>query len=1321
MKTIFTFFSLLLMIPTASDAQVIISEVCPTNRFQVPDEDEDYPDWIEIYNAGTEAQNLIGYQLSDDEDPKWTFPDFVLGAGNRVLVFASGKNKGGLGQNKIDHWETAINEGDQWHYFIGTEEPPADWSSISFDEDLWASAPGGFGYADGDDATELPDTTRVVYYRKKFIVTDLVVLDSAIMSMDYDDGFVAYLNGVEIFRSYNMPDGVIDHTTVADPDHEAQLYAGGLPDIFPLSKKQINELLVIGENVLAIEVHGIQPPSSDLTGRTWLHFGLHTADQVYGPNPFFFDALIEINFHTDFKIGFGEKAVLFDPEGSVIDEVDIPYLRPENSIMRLGDTGAWCLTDSITPADYNGNNCLSGYSAKPSISPIAGFYTDEQTITISGTDVRYTTDGSEPEETSDPYTGPFVVTSNTVIRARSFAPGLLAGETASSSYFIGETSDLPVLSISSRHGDLFYDPEGGLAAYDDYNSGRRAPVHLEYFDAEKNLAFAENASLRPVGGYSIAFDQKSMQFSFDEEYGARDDVHYPIFSRDKPGIESYHEFRVRNMDDDWNSTRMRDILANQMTLPTHCASTGYQHMAVYINGEYWGHYGGREVSNEYYVRDNHGAEPDEVDQILSSYFEDEDYLVDEGTGDDFFDMSDFIIQNDMSDSAQFAKAANRIDWENWVDYFAAEMYMGNGDWFSSMYFNNTRMYRATDVRWRYILFDVTFAQGNNVSDDINILYEALANPAQPNRYTDMFNSLLANLEFKRYFINRFADLMNEYWTPEKAAAIADQNATEIATEIHKQSQRWGSVDSLDWRNEVHELKEFHVVRRIYQRDQIQEYFDLNEQVDLTLRVEPEGAGVIHINSIIPQTYPWAGIYFNGNPVTITAVANPGYTFDHWEENLPGGVLPSSFTIDLDPFSEVTAHFTGSAKPVALNVTEINYDSDSTTNSGDWIEIQNNADFAIDLTQYNVYDQDWFNVFPLPAGTILQPGERLVVAEDLDAFGKQHPQVNNVLGSSRIKLDNGGDEVRIADRNRNFVFEAGYDDSLPWPCTPASFGRTLERQPGTTDPSDPASWFDGCMGGSPGDVYSPCDDAVIISEINYNSSDDLDAGDWFEIKNQLTIPVDLSGWTVRDDDDEHIYHIPDGTILQPGRYFVFCESLADFTAQHPTVVQYAGELGFGLGNGGDIVRLYNADHIIQLSVCYDDTDPWITQPDGDGYTLELSDPAGNLNDGTNWFAGCLGGSPGGPYNIDCIPVSVNHPEFEYQVLVYPNPVAEKITLEISTSIEARVVIYDVIGDIVKATSFTGDRLEMDMSALAGGVYMVSVDTDQGNVMIKVIKS
>ena len=1312
----------LLFLSITLSGQVLLSEIAPTNTTQLQDTDGDFPDWIELYNSGTASVNLEGMSLSDEPSPKWKFPTYSLGPGQRIIVFASGKNRGALGGPSVDHWETAVNEGDVWHTFVGTEAPPANWTAVDFDENTWTAAPGSFGYGDGDDATEVPEGTLAFYYRISFSVLDPSVLDSAILSMDYDDGFIAYLNGTEIARSGNMPPGPADYTTVTTIDHEAQLYGGANPEAFSISNTRLESLLVPGNNVLAIEIHNVEPASSDLSGRTWLHFGIHTTGTYFGPNPPFFtpDGPGSGFFHTNFKLGYGESLYLFDAAGVETEHADLPYLQPGHSLMRIDDIGDWCITSASTPDAPNGNSCAPGYAGAPVISPAAGFYSEAQEVIITGNNVRYTLDGSDPDENATLYTGPFTVDATSVVKARMFEPGFLPGNVVAASYFINEPTTLPVLSIMATPGDLFNDGSGGPAVYDNYQSGLRAAAHLEYFEADKQLIFSEKASVRPVGGYSIAFDQKSMQFAFDEDFGAADEVHYPVFWKDKPGITSLREFRVRNMDDDWASTRMRDVVANRLALPTHCAATGYQHMAVFINGEYWGHYGGREVTNEYYVRDNHGADEDEVDQILSSYFEDEDYLVDEGSGDDFFDMSDFIIGNDMSDPDLYAQALKRIDWENWVDYFAAEMYLANGDWFSSMYFNNTRMYHAPDVRWRYILFDVTYAQNHGVSASTNILAEALGNPAYPNRYTDMMNSLLANPEFHQYFINRFADLMNVYFTTDRALTIINDNVIEIASEIERQSERWGSVSTLDWINEVAWLKDFHQDRPFYQREQIQEYFGLNGQAEVTLEVQPEGAGVIKISTVIPDTYPWSGIYFDGNPVQITAIPNPGYSFDHWATTLPVDPQQVSLELNFSEASLLTAHFTGAAQPTQLEISEINYHSDLSTDAGDWFEIRNTSSIDLDLSDFTIQDSNWFNSFIIPTGTILSPNQYLVIAEDEDLFSAMHPEVINRVGSLGFGLDNNGDAIRILDRDQAIVQDMTYSDASSWPCTPDGFGRTLERFPGLNDPNDPGSWFDGCIGGSPGDAFSPCLDDIIVSEINYHSADDHDAGDWFEVKNQLDVPILLTGWTIKDDNDEHSYTIPDGTWLPENGYFVFCENADAFHTQFPQVTPYAGDLGFGLGNGGDVIRLYDAAGVVRMSVCYGDSTPWVQGPDGNGFTLELSDPYVSLNDPFNWFEGCAGGSPGTAYDPLCGMVGLRPVGSTTMMTLSPNPTHDYAVVSFDQEVSGIIRMMDGEGRLVLEKQVAGYSASLDLQSLAPGVYFLSCEMEVGITMTRLCK-
>ena len=123
---------------------------------------------------------------------------------------------------------------------------------------MWISSQGGFGYGDGDDGTIIEPAISV-YFRKSFNVLDKNKLSCAILSADYDDGYIAYLNGIEISRSYNLPEPgtfvPFDETTYYD--HEASLYNGGLPDNIFLDSLLLNNLLINGENVLAVQVHNV--------------------------------------------------------------------------------------------------------------------------------------------------------------------------------------------------------------------------------------------------------------------------------------------------------------------------------------------------------------------------------------------------------------------------------------------------------------------------------------------------------------------------------------------------------------------------------------------------------------------------------------------------------------------------------------------------------------------------------------------------------------------------------------------------------------------------------------------------------------------------------------------------------------------------------------------------------------------------------------------------------------------------------------------------------------------------------------------------------
>lgn len=157
-----------------------------------------------------------------------------------------------------------LDEGEEFTYFKGTEAPPVDWNTLEFDDFEWETGSSGFGYGDTDDNTILDDMQNnyvSVYIRKFINIEDLGSINFLELGMRYDDGFIAYLNGVEIARSVTLGAiGIpVNFDTVA-ADHEST----PAPEWYSFSTEALDALQE-GENLLAIEGHNTNLPSSDFT------------------------------------------------------------------------------------------------------------------------------------------------------------------------------------------------------------------------------------------------------------------------------------------------------------------------------------------------------------------------------------------------------------------------------------------------------------------------------------------------------------------------------------------------------------------------------------------------------------------------------------------------------------------------------------------------------------------------------------------------------------------------------------------------------------------------------------------------------------------------------------------------------------------------------------------------------------------------------------------------------------------------------------------------------------------------------------------------
>ena len=187
----------------------------------------------------------------------------------------------------IHHWETILGSGDSCRYLVPGFTVDPLWINPGFDDGTWNYGPGGVGYGDEDDPTTI-NPALSVYCRYHFEVTDPGALAGLILDVDFDDGFVAYLNGVEISR-YNMGEtgSATSWASTSDGLHEAGLYRGVSPYRISIDEGILGQL-VAGDNVLAIEVHNESIGSSDLSSNVFLHAGIVSGNSYFQDTPAWF-------------------------------------------------------------------------------------------------------------------------------------------------------------------------------------------------------------------------------------------------------------------------------------------------------------------------------------------------------------------------------------------------------------------------------------------------------------------------------------------------------------------------------------------------------------------------------------------------------------------------------------------------------------------------------------------------------------------------------------------------------------------------------------------------------------------------------------------------------------------------------------------------------------------------------------------------------------------------------------------------------------------------------------------------------------------------
>ena len=504
-------------------------------------------------------------------------------------------------------------------------------------------------------------------------------------------------------------------------------------------------------------------------------------------------------FHASFKLSSGgEEIGLFDSAGVAKDTVVFEVQAQDISFGRQPDGGPeWYSFDLPSPGRPNTSDAYLKTN-NPGFSLPAGFYTEGLMLEISTEDpsveIRYTTNGDEPNASSPIYMDPIPLNSRmgdpnvhseirtnedpyhwlpdwvppagevfkaNVIRARAFKEGFYPSDIITGTYFVDagihdRYPTIPVISINSDSRHLFDELTGIYVPGVNHRSGDNGsgnyfqdwekPAHIEFFESGGALGFAQDVGISIQGGTSPASPQKGLNVIARGAYG-KNRIGYPLFENDPSGakqLTEYKRFIIRAWGSLITGSLFNDAYAHRLMAENDLDIQAYRPAVVFINGEYWGLHELREANkNSWYYHYHHDIDRDDpgCDILLHSYRNGQPYAyIDEGDASHWNAMMNYINTHDMNLEGNYEYLKTRMDVDNFIAYMGHCIYVSKWDWPN----NNDASWRphTADGRWRWIQFDME--TGFGVATGLGPEYASLG------PQLNMFDAVIKGIEIHNF-------------------------------------------------------------------------------------------------------------------------------------------------------------------------------------------------------------------------------------------------------------------------------------------------------------------------------------------------------------------------------------------------------------------------------------------------------------------------------------------------------------------------------------------------------------------------------------------
>lgn len=783
--------------------------------------------------------------------------------------------------------------------------------------------------------------------------------------------------------------------------------------------------------------------------------------------------------------------------------------------------------------------------------------------------------------------------------------------------------ELPVLSLVMDPADLFESTGLYWSANVVNKNFPNKPVSVEMVLPDGRTAFVTSAGIEAHGNASREprkNPKHGFKLNFRGDFGPAV-LEYPVFPEspvsrfddlvlrpdfntswrhwsDSPnnGAGAYQRSRASRFRDAWIKQAFRDM----GQIASH---NRYVHL--FLNGLYWGVYDISEQPTKHFGAAYYGGDDDEYDAYDQG-------ILRAGTAEVYNAM---VNLTGLSDNARYEQMKQYLDVPQYIDYVLLHFFVGHQDWGFNKNWHAVRPRRPGGT-FKFFPWD---GECILLNEDVN----RVANTDVP---AGLHAKLVENAQYRLDFADRVYKHMlapGGALTPEANIARWLYWSNLLYRPIVAESCRWG-----DYRRDVHPWQDGTFV--LYTREthwqpenqrMVSSYFVNRPRIVLD---QLRAAGLYP--SVDPPEFRLGSVtgpVSAGGPVardTLLVLRNPGtsgtiyYTTNGTDPRVyyAGTVAPAaqvySEPIVLRDTVTIKARVLAGGTWSALNeatfrvaeltlplaITEINYNPPG-GEAYEFIELQNLGTRPLELGGFSFEGVS----FVFPIGTELAGGGVIVLANNANpaAFAARYPGVP-VFGYFGGNLANGGERLRLLDRQGRPVLTVQYDDDNGWPRAADGSGATLELVDPAADPSAPAAWRAGLQPhGTPGWVAwsAPSQVPVRISEVMAENTgsvtNDGAFPDWIELHNPGGLPVDLGGWSLSDDSDPRKYVFPPGITLPPGGYLVvWCDDRTNSPGLHT---------GFALSRRGDHVFLH---------------DPQTNRVDALSFGLQLADfTLGRVND------------------------------------------------------------------------------------------------------------